>query len=723
MQSNQFLHGSVFRGIDDELFFGGINGVSTFYPKKLSVNTDKPNIVFTDLSILGKSVTVGENNFLKKSIDEEREIVLPYNKAYFTIKFSLLNFIHPEKNKYAYILEGFSNDTWHYVNDQRQATYTNLDPGTYTFKVKAANNSGVWLDEPRTLKITVLPPLLYVFYSYTRYKERLKGKILQEKFIAKQERELAQQKLSFFIKISHEIKTPITMIMAPLQKLLSAHENSPAWLQHLNTMNKSGQRLINLIDQLLDLRKLDIGETNLKAAKGNMVRFIKEIVVVSSNLAKAKNIDLQFSFSDEKIEAWFDRDKMEKVIYNILSNAIKYTSDYGKISVRVEEITLENKVAISVTDNGCGISSDRIATIFTPFKHADSMLNNISGTGIGLAFAKELIDLHHGDIKVESSPAFSNTNGFTCFTVTLPLGNNYLNETEIDEKYLQTENIDNYKDYQLNRQRNFESIKDKIKANHTSPTLSMLIVEDNEEVLNFLADNFKEEFEVFTAINGKIGNENALKNVPDIIISDVMMPEMDGIELCNKLKENIITSHIPVILLTARSPLLFKLEGLENGADEYISKPFNLDLLEVKVWNLIGNRQKMRSRFQKEVYLEPTNTLITTFEDKFLEKVIKYIEENMSNEDLNVEDLSSHVGMTRGHLYKKLKALTSKGPVEFIRYIRLKRAAQLLKLNKMYINEVAFMVGFQDVNYFRKCFKEEFNVNPLEFSKQFKKAE
>ncbi|WP_157687523.1 hybrid sensor histidine kinase/response regulator [Pedobacter psychrophilus] len=644
LQSNQFLSNSVFRGLGNELFFGGINGLSTFFPNQLSVNNNKPNIIFTELSILGRSVTIGENNILEKSIDETEEIVLPYDKASFTIKFSLLNYVHPDKNKYAFILEGFANDTWHYVNDQRQATYTNLNPGTYTFKVKAANNSGVWTEKSRTLIIKVLPPwyktwwaytiyavifllLLYLFYSYTKYKERLKSKITYEQYVAKQERELAEQKLSFFIKISHEIKTPITMILAPLQKLLSAHENNPVWYDHLNIMNKSGQRLLNLIDQLLDVRGFDAAQTNLKAAKGNMVRFLKEIVVISSNLSKEKNIDLSFSSSEESVETWFDRDKMEKVIYNILSNAIKYTPEYGEINVKVEKLHLEQTVLISITDNGSGISSERIPTIFTALKHEDSMLNNISGTGIGLAFAKELVDLHHGEISVESTPSSNGVNGFTCFKVKLPLGNSHLQKSEIADNYLQTENINNYKDYKLNRQRNFEDLQNKIKSNHGVEKLSMLIVEDNIDVRNFLVNHFKSEFEVYIAENGRIGYEEALKNIPEVIISDVMMPEMDGVELCKLLKENINTSHIPIVLLTARSPLLFKLQGLENGADEYISKPFNLDLLEVKVWSLILNRQKMQSRFQKQVLLEPTNTLISSFDDVFIERIIKYIEE------------------------------------------------------------------------------------------------
>ncbi len=740
LQSNQFSQHSVFKGLNHELFFGGINGLTIFSPQSISKNMDKPNIIFTELSVLDKLVKVDHNSVLDKPIDEQETLILPFDQAYFTLRFSLLNYIYPEKNKYAYVLDGLSNDKWHYVNGQRQATYTNLKPGNYTFKLKAANNSGVWIDEPRTLSIIILPPwyqtwwayaiytfvflaLLYLFYYYTKYTERLKNKVVYETYIAKQEQELAQKKLSFFINISHEIKTPITMIMAPLQKLLNANQNNEAWSQYLNSMNKSGQRLLNLIDQLLDFRKLDAGETNLKAAKGNMVRFIREIVIISNSLANSKNIDLSFTTSHQSLEVWFDRDKMEKVIYNILSNAIKYTPNFGKIVVSLDLNKLNKEVIISITDNGCGISEDKLPFIFEPFIHHDSALNNVSGTGIGLAFAKELIDLHHGKINVTSTPALKNEFGYTCFEINLPLGKSYLLESEIDDQYLQTENIDNYKDLPQIKQSSFEEIKKKIKQNHTADKLVMLIVEDNEEVLQFLGDNFKDEFEVISAANGLTGLEIALANIPDIIVSDVMMPGMNGIEFCSRIKEDINTSHIPLILLTARSPLLFKLEGLENGADEYISKPFNLNLLEVKVWNLIGNRQKMRSRFQKEVFLEPTNTVISTVDDLLIEKIIKYIEDHIDEEGLSVEELSDYVGMSRGNLYKKLKALTAKSPVEFIRYIRLKRASQLLKQYKVYINEVALMVGFQDINYFRKCFKEEFGVSPTDFAKQFKNIE
>ncbi|WP_068821538.1 hybrid sensor histidine kinase/response regulator transcription factor [Pedobacter psychrophilus] len=732
LQSNQFIRGSSFKNKDGEMFFGGINGLNSFLPNKIGYNKEIPNIIFTDFTILNKDKDA--DSLIQKPIDYAKEITLNYDESYFTIKFAALNYIFPERNNYAYKLEGLNKDTWHYVKNQKEVTYTGLEPGTYTFLVKASNNSGIWNDNPRQLKIIVLPPwwkttwayflyflvvlcLLYLFNYYTKYTERLKNTIKYETDLYHKEQELSQKKLSFFINISHEIKTPITMIMAPLQKLLAMHEGNTKTANYLALMNKSGQRLLNLIDQLLDLRKLDNNGVDLKAAKGNLVRFTKEIVIVFNNLAKVKNLELTFSSEQEKLELWFDRDTLEKILYNIISNAIKYTPDYGKIDVSIEENTESQQAIITVSDNGVGIAKDRLPDIFQPFKPLDVTHSNIKGTGVGLAFAKELIDLHHGSITVDSHEATHENRGYTKFIIKIPLGKEYLADKELDKEYLISEDINNYKSYSLKQQNNFRERKDQIQQANDNEKFTMLLVEDNPDVINFLAESFEENFTVLKSFDGSAGLQEALNSMPDIIISDVMMPLMDGIELCSKLKSNIITSHIPVILLTARSPLIFKLQGLENGADDYVTKPFNFDLLDVKVWNLIENRQKMKLRYQKEITLQPTNTSISTFDDKFLENVMKYIEDNIAEESLSVEDLSQHIGMSRGNLYRKLKMLTSKSPVEFIRHIRLKRAAQLLKQHKMYINEVSYMVGFQNVTYFRKCFKEEFGYTPTGFAK------
>ncbi len=734
LQSNQFIRGSSFKNTAGEIFFGGINGLNSFIPDKIKYNTEIPNIIFTDFAVLNKDRSKQTDSLDHKAIDYINEVTLAYDESYFTIKYVALNYIFPERNNYAYKLEGLNKDDWHYVKNQKEVTYTGLEPGEYTFLVKASNNSAVWNNTPRKLKITVSPPwwktnwaylfyflvvlaLLYLFNHYSKYTERLKNRLQYETDLYHKEQELSQKKLSFFINISHEIKTPITMIMAPLQKLLAIHEGNTKTANYLELMNRSGQRLLNLIDQLLDLRKLDDNDTVLKAAKGNLVRFTKEIVVVFNGLAKAKSLELTFTAPHDKLELWFDRDTLEKILYNIISNAIKYTPVYGKIDVSVAEDSTNKQAIITVSDNGVGIAKDRLPNIFQPFKPLDVTHTNIKGTGVGLAFAKELIDLHHGSIEVDSREATNENKGFTKFSVKIPLGKGYLQDKEIDNEYLISEDISSYKSYHLKQQNTFKERKEVIQQANGNEKFTMLLVEDNPDVINFLAESFEEHFTVIKSFDGAAGLQEALNSMPDVIISDVMMPLMDGIELCSKLKSNIITSHIPVILLTARSPLIFKLEGLENGADDYVTKPFNFDLLDAKVWNLLENRQKMKTRYQKEITLQPTNTSISTFDDKFLEGVLKYIEDNIAEESLNVEDLSQHIGMSRGNLYRKLKALTSKSPVEFIRNIRLNRAAQLLKQHKMYINEVSYMVGFQNVTYFRKCFKEEFGYTPTEYAK------
>ncbi|RNL55897.1 hybrid sensor histidine kinase/response regulator transcription factor [Pedobacter jejuensis] len=740
LQSNQFISGSSFKNKNGEIFFGGINGLSSFMPEKIAYNREIPNIIFTDFKILNREKVDLNDSVNQKMVDFQKEIVLQYDESYFTIKYAALNYIFPERNSYAYKLDGLSMDNWHYVKNQREVTYTGLEPGEYTFLVKAANNSGIWNNLPRQLKITVLPPwwktnwaylmytllglvLLYLFNHYTKYTERLKNTIRYETELYQKEQELSQKKLSFIINISHEIKTPITIIMGPLQKLLKMHEGNTKTSNYLDLMNRSGQRLLNLVDQLLDLRKLDGHAVPLKAAKGNLVRFTKEIVIVFGGLAKSKNLELTFNAKKDKLELWFDRDKLEKILYNIISNAVKYTPDYGKIEVLVREDEIGKNAAIEIIDNGVGISQDRLPDLFQPFKPMDVSNNHIKGTGVGLAFAKELIELHHGRIEVESKEASIENRGYTKFSVKIPLGATYLGADELDNEYLVSEDISNYKSIAIKQQSSFRERKKAIKMANHNERFTMLLVEDNPDVIDFLADSFEDDFDIIKGFDGSTGLKEALERMPDIIISDVMMPVMDGIELCNKLKSNIITSHIPVVLLTARSPMIFKLEGLENGADEYVTKPFNFDLLEAKVWNLLENRQKMKLRYQKEITLQPTNTTISTFDDKFLASVMKYIEDNIAEESLNVEDLSSYIGMSRGNLYRKLKVLTSKSPVEFIRYIRLKRAAQLLKQHKMYINEVSYMVGFQNVTYFRKCFKEEFGYTPTGFAKTEEETE
>jgi signal transduction histidine kinase/ligand-binding sensor domain-containing protein/DNA-binding response OmpR family regulator len=733
LQSNQFITGAGTTTRNGRLIFGGINGVTIFSPNRIKRNMVKPSVGFTDFLILNKSVPFGvRNSPLSKPIDETGEITLSYNQAFFSIRFAALNYINPDKNQFAFKLEGFSDNEWHFVTNQQMVTYTNLDPGTYHFNLKAANNDGVWNEIPRILKIVVLPPwyktwyaylaytilifvLLYFFNKYSKRTERLKAQLEFESISHLKDQELAQKKLSFFINMSHEIKTPLTLIMGPIERLIKMNEGNNKIQHQLSLIQNNSERLVKLINQLLDIRKFDSGNIHLEASGGDMVSFLKEITLAFSGLAISKNIDLNFKSDAKEIPAWFDRDKLEKVIYNLLSNAIKFTSANGAVilSVRLDPASGHEEIVITVEDNGCGVPAQKIGKLFTQFYHDEQDQSNIQGTGLGLAFSKELVELHHGKIKIDSRPENGAERGHTRVEVRLPIGKSHLKRNEL----IDVKNSEDIAEYVLTgpgASAQFSLRKAEIIKNSDKLKPVILLVEDNQDVLNFIKAGFEEEFEVWTASDGLEGWGMAKDHMPDLIISDVMMPKMDGIELCRNLKSDIDTSHIPVILLTARTPLIFKMEGLETGADDYVTKPFNFSMLEARVWNLIEGRQKLRSRYQKEITLEPRNIAISETDANFLTRVLAFIEMHMGDETLNVEQLSDAVAMHRNTFTKKIKALTGQTAVEFIRSIKLKRAAQLLSLGQMNVNEVAYSVGFSDVNHFRKCFKEQFGYTPKE---------
>lgn len=736
LQSNQFASGAAETGDNGELLFGGINGVTTFFPDRIVRNSFKPKVVITDFLIKNNPVPINaEHSPLKKAIGETDKITLTHDQAFITFKFAALNFVNPEKNLYAYKLDGFYDDDWHFVGNQRTATYTNLDAGKYTFMIKAANNDGVWNNEIRSLQITVLPPwwetwwayliyasiiglLLYAFYYYSVKTGKLKNDLAFEHQSHEKDQELAQRKLSFFTNISHEIKTPLTLILAPIDKLLGLNEGNNKIQNQLMLMQRNGERLLRLINQLLDFRKFESGSMQLQSAEGNVVRFMKEILIAFESYASHRRIRLKLVTEQQSIRAWFDRDKLEKVMYNLLSNSLKFTAEGGQVLVRIK--TAEEKLLIEVEDNGIGISPQHIGKIFEQFNHFDDSNSNINGTGIGLAFSKGLIELHHGSITVQSTVASPQQTGLTLFTISLPLGNAHLSEEEMIANYKDSENIDGYKDTEISAiaKQTIEKRKQHVLTATDKERLILLIVEDNQDVRQFIAAHFEAEFEIHQAENGLKGLELATEIIPDIIISDVMMPEMDGITLCSKIKSDTRTSHIPVILLTARTPLVYKIEGYETGADDYITKPFNLNMLEARVWNLLDSRLKLRERYRKEISLQPRNVAITSPDEKFLEKAMAYIEQNISEASLSVEELGKEVGMSRVTLYRKIKGLTDQTAIEFIRSVRLKRAAQLLEQNKLNVNEVAYMVGFQDIDYFRRCFKEQFGYTPKEYASQ-----
>lgn len=568
--------------------------------------------------------------------------------------------------------------------------------------------------------------LLYIFYNFSQKNAKLKNKLLFDQMAHEKEQELNQQKLRFFTNISHEIKTPLTLILAPLDKLIKMNEGNNRIANQLMLMQRNGDRLIRLINQLLDFRKFETGNVKLAAAEGDIVKFTKEVFIAFEVYTHQKSLDMQFSSEKEQIMVWFDRDKLEKILYNLLSNAIKFTPEGGHIAVNIKlgynqevvyDLDQPSHVISEIVDNGLGISSENIGKIFDRYNHFDSSDTNLFGTGIGLSYSKGLVELHHGQLSVISQRASGGNNGHTCFTIKLPLGREHLAEDEVIFDFKSSDDIQHYKEDLYHPELNSPAKKEVVLGNTDNKAPVMLVVEDNLDVRKLVAGNFTDDFEIHEAEDGEQGLMLAREVIPDIIISDVMMPRMSGIAFCKEIKSDYRTSHIPVILLTARTPLIFKLEGLEIGADDYITKPFNLHFLEARVWNLLASRQKLKERYRKEFFLQPKDVAINSPDEMFLEKVIKFIEDNLAEPALNVEELGREIGMSRITLYRKIKGLTGQTVVEFIRSFRLKRAAQLLAQNHLQVNEISYMVGFQDVDYFRKCFKEQFGYTPTQVAK------
>lgn len=727
LQGNQFMPNSAFRAGDGKMYFGGINGLNYFYPKEVPTIINFPPVTFTGLKIKNQEVLPGmENSPLVKKINYSEKIELHYDQSEFTVDFTALNYISPNKSLYAYKLEGFDTE-WNYIGKQHNATFTYPPAGDYELKVKASTNPNRWPYTYTSIKIHIQPPLWRTTWAYMLYAliivllfygyHKITGNFIK----LKREKELSKSKFEFFTNISHEIKTPLTLILSPLEELIKTGSGDGKMQYHLDMMKRNGDRLVNLINQLLDYRKFESGAMQLHAAKGNMVRFTKEIYLSFKALADRKNITFELQ-APEHIDLYYDRDKLEKVLLNLLSNAFKFTEEGGSIRIVINEHTAaKNKnykngyCSICIEDTGLGISPEKLKAIFKRFVSEENYPAEHTGTGIGLNLAKRLVKMHGGEIKVKSQPAESGKKGSTSFKVRLPLGTAHLKEDQILTNFKDSEEISQYLQYTGEDHQKLYT-EEVLKA-EKSPKKDklMLIVEDNADVRDFVSSIFSGEYKIIQAGNGVEGLQQAFEVIPDLIISDVMMPIMDGITLCSTLKNDNRTSHIPIILLTARTPLVFRIEGIETGADDYVTKPFSPIYLKSRVRNLINNREKIKEKFRKELILQPKQLTVTSPDEKFLETVLAYLDKHMDDPNLSVEDISKEAGMSRSNLYRKIKALTGLTIVQFIRSIRIKRAAQLLAKNGFNVSEVAYMVGFQDVDYFTRCFKKEFKVVPSKY--------
>jgi signal transduction histidine kinase/DNA-binding response OmpR family regulator/streptogramin lyase len=718
LQKKQFNENAALRTWKDEMVFGGAAGFNIFNPNEIRINHNKPRIVLTGLQMLNRNVAIGEEmngrKILNQSITTTDELVLRHKDNIFAIEFAALSFFHPERSKYRYRLRGFDK-SWVTVNaSQRKATYTNLDPGDYVFQVKASNNDGVWNDEGIELKITVQPPfwrsriamVIYVLLilgalmitrTLIQQRERVKFSIEQERQEVQRVHELDMMKIKFFTNVSHEFRTPLTLILTPVERMIKKAED-PVQITQLQLIQRNAKRLLNLVNQLLDFRKMEVQETKFNPSEGDIIAFIKDTVSSFSDLSEKKNVKLEFESSVQHLETIFDQDKLEKILFNLLSNSFKFTPEKGSVSVRLGQINVSETLflQIDVTDTGIGIPSDKLDKVFDRFFQSDlpkSMVNQ--GSGIGLSITKEFVKAHDGSITVESEVGRGTT-----FTVLLPV-----KDVAVHHETAQVEVI-----------ASLEPGEQPSADERGSRLPMLLLVEDNEDFRFYLKDNLSLHYQVVEARNGKEGLAQAQRVLPDLIVSDVMMPEMNGIELCRRVKTDKNISHIPVILLTARTAEEQKLEGFESGADDYVTKPFNFEILQSRIRNLIHQRELFHKEFRQKIEVKASTIAITSLDEKLIQNAIRYVEAKISDADFSVEELSHELGMSRVHLYKKLQALTGKSPLEFIRSIRLQHAAQLLEKSQLTVSEVAYKVGFNNPKYFAKYFKEEFMVLPSAYA-------
>jgi signal transduction histidine kinase/ligand-binding sensor domain-containing protein/DNA-binding response OmpR family regulator len=730
LQSNEFNTGAYFRSSSGELFFGGISGLNYFYPERVNDNLNPPEIAITGFEIDGDEVTFQESEgILDAPLPSVQNIEVSHNDEVLAFQFAAMDFSAPEKNQYAYKLDGLS-ENWVESGNYASAVFTNIPHGEYTLRIKASNNDGIWNEAGIGIGLTVTPPwwqtwwayfiYLVMFlgagYSLRRYelnRYNLENQLELERVQTESLRKLDHLKSEFFANISHEFRTPLTLILGQVENVLTSDIDRKD-KRKLEMATKNANRLLTLINQLLDLSKLEAGKMKMNTEQHNIVSFLKSLLNSFETLAESKEINLVFKSDSEWIPVMFDSEKLERVFLNLITNAFKFTDAGGEIGIEVKCISGE-KVEIRVKDTGVGIPEDHIKNIFDRFYQADSSSTRpYEGTGIGLALVNEFVKLHNGQIDVQSrySKDHENTQTGTEFIIHLPIGHVVEDQTQADENYL-VSHFDVEGEIQ-------KSISHQVDLNLLPSNLNkeiLLIVEDNAEVREFIREQLDENYRVLEAENGVKGLELSKKEIPDLIISDLMMPEMDGYDFCKYIRKDEKTSHIPVIMLTAKAGLENKLKGLETGIDAYLTKPFKVKELQVRVRKLIQQRQRLRDQFSKSGLISTSNVTDDSIEKIFLEKAISIVESNFHNEQFKVHHLAGKLNMSSSQLNRKLRALVDQSAVQFIIAVRLQHAARLLKQKNKTIAEISYEVGYNDQAYFTRVFKKQFGVSPSEFRK------
>jgi signal transduction histidine kinase/DNA-binding response OmpR family regulator/ligand-binding sensor domain-containing protein len=714
----------IFEPLTRAVTFGGANGLFSFPIDDPPPAPAPPSVVLTSFKVFEKDYP------LDADISTLTTITLPHSASFFSFTFAVLHFIEPAKNRYVYQLAGVDPE-WIQAGTRRYVSYTNLDPGTYTLRVRGSNSEGIWTADPMSLEIIILPPwyrttwayiayvlgfiaLLFVLRTLDRRRTELKHNLEMKSFEAAKMHEVDEMKSNFFANISHEFRTPLTLILGPLEQFAERFKNDEHAQTTVSTMRRNGLRLLQLVNQLLDLSKMDAGKMNVQVRPLDLVSLSRPLVMSFLSLADRKKISLIFDPEEDEIIAYTDRDKYEKILSNLLSNAFKFTDDGGEVKIVLRIVTAspsDRQAELVVADTGVGIEASQLGRLFDRFYQvASSQTEKHGGTGIGLALAKELVELLKGHISVESSPGHGTT-----FVVRLPLGRDSWRPEDIvtDEPVSELRVPDSTAAELLEGQH-----VDLTDAPQKAGKPVVLIVEDNADVRAYVRGFLEREYNIEESENGRAGLEKARAIGVDLVISDVMMPVMDGVQLCKELKSDDRISHIPVILLTARATMEGKLEGLDIGADDYVVKPFDSRELMARVKNLIAVRKSLREKYLQQITLAPGNIPVVSADERFLKRLAECIEQHIADAAYDTEDLAHDMCMSRMQLNRKLHALTGQSTHGVVREFRLERAAQLLRKGADNISGVAYDVGFSSLSHFAQAFRERFGVVPSEYGKK-----
>lgn len=709
---NQFNYKSGLKSRNGKLYFGGVKGFVAFDPNNLSVNTKKPPVVINSFQIQNKEVSLNDKKSpLKQSITLTKEITLPYRlSSVFSIGFAALSYVFPQGNHYAYKLEGKDRD-WIYTSDLRhQVNYSDLPPGTYVFKVKASNNDGVWNNEGMTLKINILPPFYKTFWAYLLYlviilavigyiiksyldKVQRQNIQFQQELERDKEKELYSAKIDFFTHVTHEIRNPLSLIKAPLEEIIRNADKSNRNWENLSIMQRNVDRLLKLVNELLDFRKAESKGLNLNFVRSDVISIIKETIDQFVPTANLKGISVNINITESTFYADVDPEILTKILSNVFANALNHAESFIEIKFSKDP----DKFKITVSNDGEIIPIEYSEKIFEPFFKLNA---NVQGSGLGLPFVRSLLELHGGSISYDKFQRDKNT-----FMIELPVH---------QENCIRFEEDGGQPDYIEEKDPLLEDIIKK------GSKKAILLVEDNEEFQEFLSKQLSLAYCVLKAQNGEQALEILHKENVDMVISDIVMPGMDGLTLCKTIKENINFSHIPVIILTARTAMDSKIEGLKNGADEYIEKPYSIEYLVAKIESIFETRKKISEAYKHAPELAYNNIVHSKADEEFLNKLIKIIESRLEDGDLDVDQLAGAMNISRATFYRKLSSISELTPNEFILLVRLKKAAELLLENEYRVNEIAYIVGFSSPSYFSKCFYKQFGVLPKNFSQKHK---